>query len=116
MTVDLRGIGTAVAESRAPIILRRISSSAPPSLATVTPRRRGTDQAEQLLLPTPSAPKSRQRIEPASEQAAKVYIARRAKPSLLPGRVKLTFTLDIRRELAIRENVNLDLLSTSGGG
>ena len=77
-------------------------------------RRRGTDQPEQLPLPTPSEPKSRQRIKPAPEQAAKAYIARRAKPSVVPGHVKLTFTLDMKRELAerlnahaIRDGVNL---------
>ena len=63
-------------------------------------RRRGTDQPEQLSLPTPSASNSRQRIKPAPEQAAKAYIARRAKPSVVPGHVKLTFTLDMPRELA----------------
>ena len=89
-------------------------------------RRRGTDQPEQLPLPTPSAPKSRQRIKPAPEQAAKAYIARRAKPSVVPGHVKLTFTLDMPREVAerlsaraIRDGVNLEavvveLLSTKG--
>jgi len=52
---------------------------------------------------------------PAPEQAARVYIARRAKPSVVPGHVKLTFTLDMPRELAerlsaraIREGVNLE--------
>ena len=45
----------------------------------------------------------------------RVYIARRAKPSVVPGHVKLTFTLDMPRELAerlsaraIREGVNLE--------
>jgi hypothetical protein len=50
-------------------------------------RRRGTDQPEQLPLPTPSAPRSRDRIKPAPEQAAKAYIARRAKASVVPGHV-----------------------------
>ena len=63
------------------------------------PRREGT---EQLPLPTPPTSKSRQRITPAPEQAAKAYIARRAKPSVVPGHVKLTFTLDMPRELAER--------------
>ena len=62
-----------------------------PSLAPVSPRRRDTDQPEQLPLPTPSASTSRSRTKPAPEQAAKAYIARRAKPSVVPGHVKLTF-------------------------
>jgi hypothetical protein len=56
--------------------------------------------------------KARQRIAP--EQAAKAYITRRA-PSVVPGHVKLTMTLDLRRELAdclsaraIRDGVNLE--------
>ena len=78
-------------------------------------RRRTTDQPEQLPLPTPSAPKPRQRIKPAPEQAARAYIARRAKPSVVPGHVKLTFMLDMPCEVAerlraraIRDGVNLD--------
>ena len=78
-------------------------------------RRRGADQLEQLPLPTPLAHKLRQRIKPAPEQAAKAYVARRAKPSVVPGHVKLTFTLDMPRELAerlsaraIRDGVNLE--------
>jgi len=61
----------------------------------VTPRRCSTDQPDQVSLPTSSASKPRQRIKPAPEHAAKAYIARRAKPSVVPGHVKLTFTLDI---------------------
>ena len=52
---------------------------------------------------------------PAPEQAARVYIARRAKPSVVPGHVKLTFTLVIPRSLAqrlsaraIREGRNIE--------
>jgi hypothetical protein len=79
------------------------------------PRGEG-DGPEQLPLPAPpAAPKARRRIAPAPEQAAKAYIARRAKPSVVPGHVKLTFTLDISRELAerlsaraIREGRNLE--------
>ena len=59
----------------------------------MTPRRRSTDQPEQLPLPTPSAPKSRQRIKPAPEEAAKAYVARRAKPSVVLGHVKRALTL-----------------------
>ena len=76
---------------------------------------RERSEGEQLPLPTPTAPKSRQRIKRAPEQAARVYIARRAKPSVVPGHVKLTMTLDMRRELAerrsaraIRGDVNLE--------
>ena len=49
------------------------------------------------------------------EQAARAYIARRAKPSVVPGHVKLAFTIDLPREVAerlsaeaIREGVNLE--------
>jgi len=48
-------------------------------------------------------------------QMSAVYIARRAKPSVVPGHVKLTFTFDLRRELAealseraIREGLNME--------
>ena len=78
-------------------------------------RRRGTDQPEQLPFPTPPAPESPQRIKPAPEQAVKAYIARRAKPSVVPGHVKLTCTLEMPREVAerlsaraIRDGVNLE--------
>jgi hypothetical protein len=81
----------------------------------VTPRRRGTDQAEQLPLPTLSSSKPRQRIKPAPEQAAKAYIARRAKPLVVRGHVNLTFRLDMSRKMAerlsthaVREMVNLE--------
>ena len=66
---------------------------------------------EQLPLLAPA--KRRAGVEP--EQAAKVAVARRAKPSALPGHVKLVLTLDLRRTLAewlsakaIREGKNLD--------
>ena len=59
------------------------------------------------------SPKARTRIEP--EQAAKVAIARRAKPATRPGDVKLVLTLEVRRQLAerlsaraIREGKNLE--------
>jgi hypothetical protein len=39
--------------------------------------------------------KEPRRVEP--EQAAKVAIARRTKPSALPDHVKLVLTLDLRR-------------------
>jgi len=57
--------------------------------------------------------KSRAGVEP--EQAAKIAIARRAKPSASPDQVKLVLTLDLRGALAerlsakvIREGKNLD--------
>jgi len=79
-------------------------------------RRPLNDEPEQLILPpAPAAEKTKSRVIPAPEQAAKTYIARRAKPSVVPGHVKLTFTLDMPRELAerlsaraIREGVNLE--------
>jgi hypothetical protein len=49
------------------------------------------------------------------EVAAREYIKRRAKPSVVPGHVKLTFTFDMPRELAerlsaraIREGINME--------
>ena len=64
-------------------------------------------------LPLVAAPKTRAGVEP--EQAAKVAIARRAKPSTLPDHVKLVLTLDLHRALAerlsakaIREGRNLE--------
>ena len=52
---------------------------------------------------------------PTPEQIAKVAIARRAKPSAVPGNVKLTLTFDLPRELAerlgargIREGTSLE--------
>ena len=70
---------------------------------------------EQLILPTPPAVKARRRITPTPEQAAKNYIARRAKPSVVPGHVKLAFTLDLPRAVAerlsaraIRQGKNLE--------
>jgi hypothetical protein len=82
-------------------------------------RPRGeADGPEQLPLPAPpAAPKARRRIAPEPEQAAKAYIACRAKPSVVPGHVKVTFTLDLPPELAerlsaqaIRESRNLEAL------
>ncbi len=63
-------------------------------------------------LPLVASPKARAAVE--AEHAAKVAIARRAKPSALPDHVKLVLTLDLRRTLAerlsakaIREGKNL---------
>jgi len=68
-------------------------------LALVSRRRRpygsGTGQPELPL----AARKQRPRVlEP--EVAARVAISRRAKPSVIPGHVKLLLTLELRRELA----------------
>ena len=78
-----------------------------------TRERKGPEQLP--LQSVPSASKARRRIIPAAEQAAKAYIASRAKPSVVPGHVKLTFTLDIPRAVAeqlsakaIRKGVHLD--------
>jgi hypothetical protein len=91
------------------------------SVSRRRPRRDAEEGPEQLALPSPSAPKTistpraRARVIPAPEQAARAYIARRAKPSVVPGHVKLTFTFDMPRELAerlsaqaIRKGVNLE--------
>ena len=54
----------------------------------------GTGQPELPL----AAPKQRHRVlEP--EVAARVAISRRAKPSAIPGNVKLLLTLELRREV-----------------
>jgi hypothetical protein len=56
-------------------------------------------------------------VIPAPKEAARAYIARRAKPSVVPGHVKLVFTLDLPREVAdglsaqaIRKGITLDAL------
>jgi len=59
------------------------------------PDRSGTGQPELPL----AAPKKRPHVlEP--EVAARVAISRRAKPSAIPGYVRLFLTLELRRELA----------------
>ena len=76
------------------------------------PDRSGTEQPELPL----AAPKPRSRVlEP--EVAARLAIARRAKPSAIPGYVKLLLTLEVRRELAeklseraIREERNIEAI------
>jgi hypothetical protein len=77
------------------------------------PQREGEGPEQLPLTPAP-APKPRLAAT-APERAAKAYIARRTKPSVVPGRVKVTFTLDIPRALAerlsaraIREGKNLE--------
>ena len=80
------------------------------------PRRDSEKGPEQLALPSsPSTPKASARVHTPPEVAAREYVKRRAKPSVVPGHVKLTFTLDMPRELAerlsaqaIREGVNLE--------
>ena len=75
----------------------------------------GTGQPELPL----AAPKQRPRVlEP--EVAAGVAISRRARPSAIPGHVKLLLTLELRRELAeklsewaIREERNIEAIVIS---
>jgi len=79
----------------------------------------GARSSEQLPLPAQPSPapptKPKASIVRAPEAAAKVAIARRTKPSSVPGYVKIMLTLDIPRELAerlstraIREGKNLE--------
>ena len=74
----------------------------------------GDDQPELPLRATPKKPFSGV-LEPAA--AAKVAIARRAKPSSVPDHVRLALTLELRRELAeklseraIREERNIEAI------
>lgn len=84
-------------------------------------RPRKTDEGpEQLSFPPPAQKPNPQkatkaRVMPVPEQAARAYIARRAKSSVVPGHVKLTFTFDLPRglaealsERAIREGINME--------
>ena len=75
--------------------------------------------SEQLPLPAQPSPakptKLKASVVRTPEEAAKNYITRRTKPSVVPGHVKLALTLDIPRELAerlslraIRESRNLE--------
>jgi len=59
------------------------------------PDRSGTEQTE---LPLAAQKKRPHVLEP--EVAARLAIARRAKPSPIPGYVRLLLTLELRRELA----------------
>ena len=75
-----------------------------------TPARGILDQPELPLAPPRRRPGL---VEP--EQAAKVAIARRAKPGAPPGYVRLVLSLELRRALAeqlsaraIREGKNLE--------
>jgi len=81
----------------------------------MSPRRRDREEPEQLILPPTPAPKPRSAKILTPGQVAKAYIARRAKPSGVPGRVRLVFTLDLpcaraERLVArpIRDGVNLE--------
>src|SRR5262249_50438926 len=59
-----------------------------PYIVAMSPRRRDRNEPEQLILPpTPAAnvPKPKRPATPPPEQAAKNYIARRTKPSAVPG-------------------------------
>jgi hypothetical protein len=67
-------------------------------------------------LPLPASPaKPRRTTGGDLEDRAKVYIARRSKPSVVPGHVQFTFTLDLPRavaerldERAIRDGTSLE--------
>ena len=83
------------------------------------PRRVRSDRSgsQQPELPLAAAPKTRFRgvLEP--EQAAKLAIARRAKPSPVPDHVRLLLNLELRRDLAeklsaraIREEQNIEAI------
>jgi len=48
-------------------------------------RSEGNEPEQLILLPAASAPKAKTRAIPAPEQAARVYIARRARPSVVLG-------------------------------
>jgi hypothetical protein len=82
------------------------------SRRTSTRRQRGMLGSPEQL-PLGASPKPRAGLEP--EQAAKVAVARRARPSPLPNHVRLTLTLHVPRALAerlsaraIREAKNLE--------
>src|SRR5262249_7284637 len=72
-------------------------------------RQRGTDQPEQLSLSTQSAPDHASASNP-PEQVANAYIARRAKPSVVRGHVRLT------RWTFPANSPNASVLGRSGSG
>src|SRR5262244_3254631 len=83
--------------------------------ATRQPSRQERDTPQQLPLVAPVANVRPRNVDP--EAVAKIAIQRRAKPSAVPGRVKLVFTLELRRALAerlsakaIREGKNLEAI------
>jgi len=83
-------------------------------------RRRSPSRApEQFSLPEqpPASPEKSKRAMPTPEQIAKGSIARRAKPSAVPGNVILNIRLDLKRDLAerlsaraVREGVNIEAI------
>ena len=79
-------------------------------------RRSPSRTPEQFSLPEPPSAKPK-RVMPTPEQIAKGAIAKRGKPSAVPGNVKLTVTLDVKRALAerltataVRAGVNIEAL------
>jgi len=83
--------------------------------ATRQPARHERDTPQQLPLVAPVAKVRPRNVDP--EAVAEIAIQRRAKPSGVPGRVKLVFTLELRRALAerlsakaIREGKNLEAI------
>ena len=79
--------------------------------------RQDGSRVEQPELPLAAPVKKRISgiLEPAA--AAKLAVARRAKPSAVPGHVRLVLTLELRRELAeklseraIREERNIEAI------
>src|SRR5262249_39065601 len=88
--------------------------SRPPSRLASRSRRRCC--CALTLPPSDTAPKRKRKSAALTpEQAAKAAIARRAKPSAVPGHVRLVLNLDIPRALAerlsaraIREGKNLE--------
>jgi len=63
-------------------------------------RTRPVRSDTQSELPLSAVPKRRLSRALAPEVAARLAIARRAKPSSIPGYVRLLLTLEVRRELA----------------
>jgi hypothetical protein len=85
----------------------------------VSPRKPSRSQPQNpqhdAQLPLALSSKRRAGVEP--QQAAKLAVARRARPSALSGHVKLALTIDMSRALAerltaraIREGKNLEAL------
>ena len=75
-------------------------------------KRANVDQPE---LPSAAAPRGPRGLGTDPEQAAKLAIARRAKPGAPPGQVRLVLTLELRQALAeqlsaraIRSGKNLE--------
>jgi hypothetical protein len=68
------------------------------------PKRARSDRsdAQQPELPLAAPPKRRSGSVLEPEQAAKITIARRAKPGTTPDHVRLILTLELRRALADR--------------